>query len=344
MGTEPWYAALPEGGPGPSVRWTSPQFESELRAWVDAALAPLGRRVLTLEPVHQRPWSTVWRARADDGTDYWAKQNCPHQSFEAHLLVVLDRIAGDRVVPVSAADVERGLHLVADQGPVLAETVADDDVEAWCRVVVEAMHLQRELVGHDAELEAAGLRRMKTTDAPEYVAARAEALSSLPHDDPRRMPRGDADGIRALDPMVRRWAAQLESLGLPDSLVHNDLHVHNVFATGGTLRFFDFGDAVLANPLWALLVPLRVMSSRLELAPDDRRLRRVSDAALEVWSDVVSTGELRAALPAALQLARLGRVESWLRVTATLTPAELADLGDAATWWLGSLREEPLLR
>ena len=50
--------------------------------------------------------------------------------------------------------------------------------------------------------------------------------------------------------------------------------------------------------------------------------------------DVGPWMELRAALPAALQLARLGRVESWLRVTATLTDEELAEFGDTQrTGW-----------
>ena len=185
---------------------------------------------------------------------------------------------------------------------------------------------------------------MRTADAADYVSARAEALSSLPDGDPRRMPSQDHAAVRALDPTVRRWMADVEALGLSDTLVHNDLHSNNVFATEGGMRFFDFGDAVLADPLWALLIPLRVMSSQLEAGPDDRRLRRVADAALEVWGDVVPVARLRAALPSALQLARLGRVESWLRVTATLTAAELTDFGDGASWWLVSLREEPPLR
>ena len=46
----------------------------------------------------------------------------------------------------------------------------------------------------------------------------------------------------------------------------------------------------------------------------------MADAALEVWGDVVPVAALRAALPSALRLGRLGRAESWLRVSATLTP------------------------
>ncbi|MGW5239064.1 phosphotransferase [Monashia sp. NPDC004114] len=345
MSTDPrWYAALPESGPGPSERWTSADFATELHAWVGGALGSLGHELVALEPVHQRPWSTVWRARAGDGGLFWAKQNCAHQSFEAHLLIVLDRLAGDRVVPVAAADIHRGLHLVPDQGPVYAETVPADDIDAWCTVAVEAMHLQRELLGREAELAAAGLTRIRTAEVAEYVTARASSLAGLPADDPRRMPADEAAKVCALDPVIRGWAAQVEALDLPDTLVHNDLHGHNVFATDGQMRFFDFGDAVLANPLWSLLIPLRVMSSRLEAGVDDPRLRRVADAATEVWGDLRPVGELRAALPAALQLARLGRVEAWLRVVATMTPSELADFGDSPSWWLASLQEEPPLR
>lgn len=343
-GTElPWYAALPESGPGPSVRWTSAAFEGELRDWVGGVLGGLGADLVSLEAVHQRPWSTVWRAAASDGATYWAKQNCDHQSFEAALLVVLDRLSPRRVVPVVAVDLERGLHLVPDQGPVLAETVDDDDVDAWCRVAAEAMHLQRDLVGHGSDLVAAGVTSLCPAEAAAYVEARVASLTGLPTDDPRRMSGDVAHRLRALLPAVTAWAEDVQALGLPESLVHNDLHASNVFATADGMRFFDFGDALLAHPLSALFVPLNVLLHRFETTPDDPRLRRVGDAALEVWGDVVPAGELRAALPSALRLGRLGRAESWLRVTATLTPAEAVEHGDAGTWWLGALGDEPPL-
>jgi Ser/Thr protein kinase RdoA (MazF antagonist) len=143
---------------------------------------------------------------------------------------------------------------------------------------------------------------------------------------------------------VAEWVERLSAIGLPEALVHNDLHANNVFPTAdGRLRFFDFGDAVLAHPLSALMIPLNVLAHRFEAPPDDARLRRVADAGLEVWSDIAPSPELRAALPAALQLGRLGRVESWLRVCVTLTDEELAEYGDAAPYWLASLQSEPIL-
>ena len=326
------------------MRWSSAAFAAELRAWVEAALATLGTELASLEAVHQRPWSTVWKARDVDGAVYWAKQNCPHQGFEAAVLVVLDRIAPDRVVPVAAVDVERGLHLVPDQGPVFADTVPADDIDAWCRVVAEAMHLQRELSGHEGELVAAGLTPLRSSDAVDYVVSRAEQLGGLDAGDARRLDAEVAREVVGLAPRVAEWVLRLEALALAETLVHNDLHANNVFATPTGMRFFDFGDAVLAHPLTALFIPLNVLAHRLEAGRDDPRLQRVADAGIEVWGDVAPVNELRRALPDALRFGRLGRVESWLRVTATMTAPELAEYGDAAAYWLGALHDDPPLR
>ena len=149
--------------------------------------------------------------------------------------------------------------------------------------------------------------------------------------------------MRELLPTVARWAEQVAALPLPLTLVHNDLHAHNVFEVDGGIRLFDLGDAVAMEPMAGLLIPLNVLSRDLDAGPDDARLWRVAEAALEVWSDVVPLTELRAALPAALQLARLGRVESWERVARSMDPAQLTEFGDAAAFWLGTLASDPPL-
>lgn len=293
-----------------------------------------------MEQVHLRPWSTLWRFESEQGV-FFAKENCAHQSFEARLMAALSRLEPSRVVPLTAVDEERGRLLTPDQGAVLGDTIGDDDVDAWVRVVVAAMELQRQLAPHVDELAAAGLRRLRARDAAAYVTARTASLAALPHEDPRRLEPQQAEPMEDLEPRVREWAEQVEGPGLPDAVVHNDLHAYNVFDTPEGLRFFDFGDAVIMHPLAALLIPLNVMAHRLDAFGADPRLWRVADAGLEVWSDVAPARELRAALPAALQLGRLGRIESWARVCATMTPDELEEYGDAAAAWLQTLRLDP---
>ena len=127
---------------------------------------------------------------------------------------------------------------------------------------------------------------------------------------------------------MRGWGEEVAALGLPLTLNHNDLHARNAFVTADGLRFFDFGDAVVTDPLGVLYLPFFVMAHHWDAEPDHEWLRLVADTALEMWSDLAPLPALRAALPAALQLGKLARVESWTRSLVSATPDELVRWGD----------------
>lgn len=280
--------------------WTA--TTDDVASWVGEQV---GSEVV-VELAKVRPWAVVWQATDASGRSWWAKQNCPGQAFEAELVAVLARLAPSYVVPVVVADPERGLLLTPDQGRVFADTVAEDDLDAWVRLVQRAMELARVTADHGAELLATGLTGCRVPDA---VADR-----------------------------VGRDRDEVAGVGLPDTVVHNDLHEHNAFDDPDGLRFFDFADAVWDHPLSGLLVPLNVLALHLgDPGPADPRLRRVADAALEVWTDVAPLSELRRALPAALRLGRLGRAESWARIEPHLGSGDLEEFGGATTAWLGRL-------
>ena len=99
-----------------------------------------------------------------------------------------------------------------------------DPVEQWCAVAREGTLLQRELAPHLANLEEAGLRRLGPAEATSYVATRTEQYAALPEGDPRRLDADAAARLRARLPEVEAWADRLLGLGLPLTLVHNDLH------------------------------------------------------------------------------------------------------------------------
>ena len=322
------------GSPGSPV-WESDAFAGEMRAWCSEVLD----REVRLEVQKIRGWSAVWRVT--DGHEVWfAKQNCPGQLFEASLLRVLSRLS-DRVVPVTAVDEARGFLLTPDQGPVLTDT-GGDPADLWCAVAREGALLQREVAPHLADLEGAGVRRLGPAEATTYVATRVEQYAALPDGDLRRLDQQGAVRLRAALPEVEAWADRLLALGLPLTLVHNDLHGNNVFAVDGRMRFFDFGDAVLGDPLSVLLIVVRSLMFRLECEPDDPRLARVSEAALEVWSDLAPLADLRSALDAGLQLGKLARSESWARCLVNLTDVELTEFGDAGTYWLQAIEAAPV--
>lgn len=316
-----------------SAVWSGEDFRARLHAFVAGALGEDVR----IEPVAVSPWSAVWRVCAA-GRSAFVKQNCPGQSHEARLVASLARIAPDRVVRVLAADREADLLLTADHGRTLEEQGRGSDVDSWCRIVAESAALQRQVL--DAGMDPP-LTVMAPGDASTYLANAVGHLAALGAGDPRRLDRGVADSLGRLLPRVDRWADRVEDAGLPLALVHNDLHAANVVTDADGLRFFDFGDAVVSDPLANLLVPLHSVQRELGLGADDPRLWRIADAALEVWSDLAPMAALRTALPASLQLARLARVESWRRCVATMTAEEQADWGAVPAHWLATMLEDP---
>ncbi len=245
-------------------------------------------------------------------------------------------------MPVTATDPERGLLLTPDQGPVFADSVGDD-IDAWGAVLAAAAQLQREVAPAVDRLSEAGLTTLAPADATAYVDRRVAELASRPAGDPMALSADRAAALAALRPTIADWVDRVAALGLPVTLNHSDLHAHNVFHVGGELRFFDFADAVLTEPLGALLIPLNILSGELDAGPDDPRLWRVVEPALEVWSDLAPLPALRTALPAALQLARLARVESWARCCVSMDDAELAEWGGSVPGWLETLLLDPPL-
>lgn len=323
-----------------SALWATPEFRQDLSGWVASALGPCG----PLQTVRARPWSSVWRVDAEEGA-FYVKQNCPSQYAEADVLSLLAGVAPEFVVPVRAADPEGGRLITPDSGSTLRSHLTDpagpdEAIRAWTRLLVDAASLQRTVLPFLEALRSTGLTVMATEDAPTYVERMIDLLASLSADDPRRLPEADAQRLVDHLPTVRRCVEQVGAVGLPMSLNHNDLHDANaLIGPDGGLRFFDFGDAVLADPLGMLLIPLRFLA-----VEDDwrsARYRPVIDQVLEVWSDLATVRQLRAALPAALHLARLARVEAWWRVSESFDEHELGEFGGAAAAWLTTLVEEP---
>lgn len=332
------YADLALRLPSTSAHWSSPAFRAELTDWVTGSVGT----PVAMEPIRDRPWSTVWRVETAGGT-FFAKQNTPLQAFEAGLLSLLATLAPDHVVPVLATDADRDLLLTPDQGSVLGDSLEDlpeDELLAVvARLLRAAAELQRDVAPHAEALAAAGLVRMAPADVLPYVQQRLDELSALPAGDPRAFEPGRAEALESTLPVVAAAVEQVSALELPLTLQHNDLHTFNVFEVDGRMRFFDFGDAVLSEPLAVLRVPLAGVAHHLGVPDDDPRLLRAAEPALEVWSDLAPLADLRAALPAALRLARLARCESWLRCYASMTDPELAEFGDAAAYWLASVAD-----
>ena len=335
----------PEAASGSGL-WRSEPWRAQVTGWIDAALVDLGRR--RTGPVREqrvRVWSASLTAETDHGL-VWFKQNCSAQSFEAALveeLAVLDPVHID---PPLAVESTHGWLLSRDQGPTLdAATVGgpDDVVERFCDLLAAHAVLQRGACAGAGALLATGLTDRRPAGAGQWLERAIDArrrLGGLNPDDPSGLDAAEAAALRATVPAVRAAAARLDDGPVPLSIQHNDLHDRNVFpptASRPAMRFFDWGDAVWADPFSVLLIALRVLADRLDEGDggsqdvdlDRRPMRRAVDAYLGAWTDLADPATLRDLVAPAMLLGRLHRAEAWSRVLAEATADEYSRWGSA---------------
>lgn len=332
-----------------SALWATSTWRDDAYGWIEETLRDRGlTRTGEIEQPRIRFWSTQLIVPTDAGR-LWFKENCPSQAHESALVAVLAELVPDRVVEPIAVQPERGWLLSPDAGPTLrrlGEGRPDEDrLELWVRLAADWADLQRRVSPYVDRLRGTGAPAARIDSAADLLAERIEEYAALPADDLARLDAADAVRLRAAVPTIRDWADEVAALGLPDTLDHNDLHAGNAFGPRPgerRLRFFDFGDSVVGQPVGSLLIPLNVYARELGVDDEsDPRLRRVIDAYLEVWSDLADPAALRAAVDPGRQLARLQRSECWRRVLRSADAAERVEWGDSPTVWLTTFLLHP---
>ena len=281
--------------------WSSAEWREGAVAWIDAALAAAGlERTGEVEQPHLRPWATVLRVPTAGGS-LWMKAAGPGTAFEVAAYEVLAGAVPDRVLVPLATDVERAWILLPDGGPALGERLEGDErLDALAAAVVEYGRLQRHLEPHVDELLAAGVADMRPAAMPGRFGEAVEVA-------------GEVEGIAAFEPEFARWCERLAESPLPASLDHNDLHPWNVLGGGADVRFYDWGDAVVAHPFAAMLVPLGFVERGFDGGLTDPRFLRARDAYLEVFTDLAPRAELAEDLELACRVAKVARVLTWER-------------------------------
>jgi hypothetical protein len=316
--------------------WHDPAWQGRARAWVEESLAAAGRRVTgPLEHRHVRAWSAVWFVPTDAG-GVWFKANGGASTYEAGLLAVLADRAPDRVLRPLAVDAAEGWSLLPDGGATLRALPVREHLAHWERVLPAYADLQVRLAARVPELLAAGV--------PDHRPAAMPALLDRLLADERWLLVGEPDGLdvatldrlRAVRPEFAGWCDRLAA-GLPATVQHDDLHDGNVFAGPAGYRFFDWGDSSVGHPFGTLLVTLRAVGHRLELAPGDAALLRLRDAYLEPWTAGRDRRELLDQVGLATRVATVGRAASWRRALSGVRPDQRGEHAGAVPGWLAEL-------
>jgi hypothetical protein len=302
----------PPSGHGTAV-WSSPEWRAHAVSWLDERLASAGiERRGDVEQPHLEPWATVLKVPTSVGL-VWMKAAGPGTAFEAGLYDLLAAAVPDRVLTPIATDATRGWMVLPDGGRPLGERLTGTAlVERLVAALVDYGRMQLELVPHVDRLLCLGVADMR----PHMMGERFEqALAVTRADvDGRAADRSTHRRVAAMGETIATWCERLAESSLPPSLDHNDLHPWNILGNGDSeVRFYDWGDSVVAHPFAAMLVPLGFVQRVLGVEVDDPRFVGARDAYLDVFSPVAPGEDLEATLDVACRVAKIARALTWDR-------------------------------
>ena len=317
--------------------WTSAAWREQATRWLDGRLAAAGiTRTGAVTQPRVRPWATVLTAPSTAGP-VWFKACGPHTAFEVGLYEILQAAVPARVLAPIATDVDRGWLILPDGGPPLGERLSGAALwEAMAAVLPQYGQLQRDLADRVDDLLAVGVVDMRPAALPRRFPVAVEAGRDYVERQGDAEDRARLRQVQALQATFEEWCSRLEALPGVASLDHNDLHPWNVLP-GGAVKFYDWGDAVVAHPMASMLVPLEWMGSRAG-APEIARLR---DAYLEAFSDLAPRATLVEALDLARRVGTVARSLVWHRAVSATPPEDLdPDFARAPLHALRPLLEE----
>jgi hypothetical protein len=249
---------------------------------------------------HVRPWATVMRVPTDAGT-FWFKASMPALAHEAAVIDVLADHSPDLVPEVVAADAGRGWMLQRDAGARLRDL--DQLPLLWERILPAYAQLQLDVAGAAGELVARGAFDRRVAG---LAAQLDELLASTKHG----LAADGAARLRSQLPQIEAACAHLASLGVPETIQHDDLHDAQVFVRDGHCRILDWGDACVSHPFGTLTIALAFFDER---GWDRDRLR---DAYLEPFTSFRPLAELRTAARAAIVVGAVTRALKWVPISA----------------------------
>jgi hypothetical protein len=257
---------------------------SAAEEWIRSYVTPAG----PIELEKDQPWSTVLRVPIA-GDTVWFKRCKSIWTFEPRLTANLHERWPDRTPEVIAHDDDRAWLLLRDAGTQVEHL--PDAQAVWLDALRRYAELQRGEVAHAAEHLAHGVPDQRLPALPAEYAAMLERDIPLTTDQRGR--------LRRFEPRFAELCAALAARGVPETIQHDDLHIHNVYARNGRTLLLDWGDSCIAHPYFSLVVTFMFV--------DDSEHLELRDAFLEAWDGDVETFDL------ALRIGRIAHVFKWIR-------------------------------
>ncbi len=312
--------------------WAQPGWFAAAGAWMVETLAALGRPPSgRVQQFRNLGISSLLRVPTAAGLVYLkATAKLPLFVNEAVLMTRLAERFPGQIPPPLAIEPEKGWMLLDDFGRDLRqEQAAETDVAALLR---QFGAMQAQSAALVEELLQAGCHDRRLPVLAAQIDLLVEHPLSREH-----AKADDLAQLRRLAPRLQERCVELASYGLPDTLVHGDLHLGNAARNGQRYLIFDWSDACISHPFLDLITPYFFQ----ENAADAQQRR---DSYLAQWTDWAPMDRLLEVWRLAKPLAALHQAVSYLHILLgqeELIHAEMTDgLQEFVTLAVAVLAEE----
>jgi hypothetical protein len=303
--------------------WFRRFWYDEVEAWVDQVLGALGRRRTgPCTPVKVWSLSSVVQVPTD-GPPVWLKAACRHFHAEPALTRLVSSMAPGHTPDVVATDDERGWLLTEDIATADEESAPEGVGPGAARI---AATLQLRSLDRLAEIRAAEVPERGLVDTGrrfDEILREGLELGDLTSD--------ELAAARATAPAVHALLDRLAALGVPDTLVHGDLHTGNVAADGDAIVLYDWSDAAVSHPFLDVVV----LASRL---PEDEQ-RATFAAYAGAWREAYPDLDVERVLALARPVNTIYQMVTFELIQRAQEDASSWELHGVVARWLRTLPE-----
>jgi len=327
--------ALPVDAPV-TPAWTMSDWYDEALPWIDEQIA--GTRTGPWSQVRSWGLSNVLRFPTARGDVYF--KALAHSStirparadalplLFAHEPLLLQKLSDDRpgaVVAPLAIDEKRAWMLLPDLGPPLA---TEPEIGLWTEAVQGHARLQRSYADQTDRL-------LEFSCVDRRLAVLAAELDRLlgPNPATDRLEPAERAQLPGRAEQLREAITELAAIGVPETLLHGDLHPRNLAVRDGRVLAFDWTDGAVSHPFLDLVT---FAEERSPISTDPR----LKDAYLAEWEEYASPADLRRALELAGELGALHQLMTSLHLADHVPGPSAASMIRGATWWLRRLLEQ----
>jgi aminoglycoside phosphotransferase (APT) family kinase protein len=318
--TEIWHERATSELPPERPTWQRPGWTTAASTWIEAQLAARGETLTApIELVKSWALSCVLKATTAQGV-YYLKTVAAMPLFvnEASVVKTLARLYPQQVPTPWASDVTRDWMLLPGLSQLLGWGAPVAQREAF---LSDFGRLQVTAVADLDKLLAAGCLDRRLAQLPAQIGALLTSemiLASVAEDEGKQ--------LTALIPQLQESCSELASYGLPETLVHGDLHGGNTAVADEGFVYFDWTDACITHPFFDML--------NIFFEEDTAVRRQLRDSYLAQWADFAPMDKLWEAWSLAELLGAVHHAVSYWQILANIESRSWYLLDWALPVWL----------